>query len=307
MNLEVNPPLAGHEGRSHDVKHSLQEVVDTAIGVGQRTWVVSPEEAFQRVMRYLIIIVILPDKAGPIWNSIKHWGDTERGIAMDCLQLDKVLKANDQYWNNVAIKLNTRLGGCNFTAESPVMHQLKTQPFMIMGADIGHPGPGEQKPSITSLTFSYDKNTTQYVALTSIQLPRMEIILDLEYFITKVMLVYAGRNPPLTRIIFFRDGVLEGKNNPHKGNCPPGSVINSEITHPNIRDFYLQSHGAIQGTSRSSHYIVLKDDNFNFNLQVIQELSYALCHVHTKATHSMSIPALVYYDGRGVMFNPRRL
>ncbi|KIM49646.1 hypothetical protein M413DRAFT_113312 [Hebeloma cylindrosporum] len=348
LGIEVNPPLAGHEGRSHDVKRSLQEVVDTAIGVGQRTWGVSPEEAFQRVMRYLIIIVILPDKAGPIRNSVKHWGDTERGIATNCLRLDKVLKANDQYWNNVAIKLNARLGGCNSTAESPVMHQLKTQPFMIMGADVGHPGPGEQKPSITSLTFSYDKNATQYVALTSIQPPRMEIISDLEHFITKAMLVYAGRNPPPTRIIFFRDGVSEGEyeqvaqqeikaitdaidklwasknikvakplltfivvgkrhhavffpavapppNDPHKGNCPPGSVIDSEITHPTVRDFYLQSHGAIQGTSRSSHYIVLKDDNFNFNLQVIQELSYALCHVYAKATRSVSIPAPVYY------------
>ena len=77
------------------------------------------------------------------------------------------------------------------------------------------------------------------------------------------------------------------RNDPNKGNCPPGSVIDSEITHPTVSDFYLQSHGAIQGSkytyfllycdlmpivlllaSRSSHYIVLKDDNFNFNLQV---------------------------------------
>ena len=54
-----------------------------------------------------------------------------------------------------------------------------------------------------------------------------------------------------------------------------------------MRDFYLQSHGATQGSkwtylfvcydtmlsvllsaSRSLHYIVLRDDNFNFDLQV---------------------------------------
>lgn len=109
------------------------------------------------------------------------------------------------------------------------MHQLKGAPFMIMGknpttlmiyllnstcfvgADVGHPGPGEQKPSITSLTFSYDVNATQYVALTGIQAPRLEIIADLEEYVRKAMLFYAGRNPPPTRLIFFRDGVSEGE------------------------------------------------------------------------------------------------
>ena len=38
------------------------------------------------------------------------------------------------------------------------------------------------------------------------------------------------------------------RNDPHKGNCAPGSVIDSDITHPSVRDFYLQSHGAIQGS-----------------------------------------------------------
>ncbi|KIM49616.1 hypothetical protein M413DRAFT_112755 [Hebeloma cylindrosporum] len=82
---------------------------------------------------------------------------------------------------------------------------------LFVGADVGHPGPGEQKPSITSLAFSYNKNATQYVALTSIQPPRMEIIQDLKRFVTRAIEMYARRNPPPTRLFFFRDGVSEGE------------------------------------------------------------------------------------------------
>jgi hypothetical protein len=39
----------------------------------------NPEEVTQRVMTYLIIIIILPENGGPIRNTVKHWGDTERG------------------------------------------------------------------------------------------------------------------------------------------------------------------------------------------------------------------------------------
>ena len=107
-----------------------------------------------------------------------------------------------------------------------------------------------------------------------------------------------------------------------KGNAFAGSLVDSDITHPNVLDFYLQSHAAIQGSkflapffefchfcrlimgvlaSRSSHYIVLRDDNFRSyskpelgGLAMIQDLSFTLCHVYAKATRSVSIPAPVY-------------
>ncbi|CAG8594399.1 4778_t:CDS:10 [Diversispora eburnea] len=48
------------------------------------------------------------------------------------------------------------------------------------------------------------------------------------------------------------------------GNCLPGTVVDSNITHPTEFDFYLQSHAGLQGTSRPTHYHVLHDEN-NFN------------------------------------------
>ncbi|KAG0083426.1 hypothetical protein BGZ93_001816 [Podila epicladia] len=45
------------------------------------------------------------------------------------------------------------------------------------------------------------------------------------------------------------------------GNCRAGTVVDSVITHPTEFDFYLQSHGGLQGTSRPTLYHVLLDEN----------------------------------------------
>jgi len=82
--LTINKPLS----------QCLQEVLDTAISVAQQRFGGNPGEVAQRVMKYLIIIVILPDKAGPIRNSVKHWGDTERGELL--LLLNSCLLAADK-------------------------------------------------------------------------------------------------------------------------------------------------------------------------------------------------------------------
>lgn len=53
---------------------------------------------------------------------------------------------------------------------------LSANMMLYPGADVGHPGPGVAKPSVTGLVFSYDGGVTRYAALTEIQQPRVEII-----------------------------------------------------------------------------------------------------------------------------------
>lgn len=45
------------------------------------------------------------------------------------------------------------------------------------------------------------------------------------------------------------------------GNCPAGTVVDTEVVSPTEFDFYLQSHAGILGTSRPAHYNVLYDEN----------------------------------------------
>ncbi|KAG8692302.1 hypothetical protein FRC09_011314, partial [Ceratobasidium sp. 395] len=78
------------------------------------------------------------------------------------------------------------------------------------------------------------------------------------------------------------------------GNCQPGTVVDSHITHPAIWDFYLQSHPGLKGTSAPSHYTVLHDDK-GYSADRLQSLAHSLCHIYARSTRSVSIPAPVYY------------
>ncbi|OAQ28263.1 Piwi-domain-containing protein [Linnemannia elongata AG-77] len=78
------------------------------------------------------------------------------------------------------------------------------------------------------------------------------------------------------------------------GNCVAGTVVDTVITHPTEFDFYLQSHGGLQGTSRPTLYHVLMDEN-KFTSDALQSLTYRLCHVYARCPKSVSIVPAVYY------------
>ncbi|XP_067047269.1 protein argonaute-2-like isoform X2 [Acropora muricata] len=93
-----------------------------------------------------------------------------------------------------------------------------------------------------------------------------------------------------TRLFCENDRDASGK----ARNVPPGTTVDSGITHPYEFDFYLCSHYGIQGTSRPMHYHVLYDDN-NFTSDSLQQLTYQLCHVFARCTRSVFMPAPAYY------------
>lgn len=88
-------------------------------------------------------------------------------------------------------------------------------------------------------------------------------------------------------------------------NIPPGTTVDTDITHPTDHDFYLCSHAAIQGTSHPCHYYVLWDDN-QLSADDVQTLSYQLCHVFFRCNRSVSYPAPAYY-AHHVAFHARAL
>ncbi|KAH7929773.1 Piwi-domain-containing protein [Leucogyrophana mollusca] len=274
-----------------------------------------------------LILVILPSNAADIRLAVKQWGDVINGISTQCVREDKVTKAvgkNDsQYCNNVALKINAKLGGVNSMPRSSALNKLAAAPYMIVGADIGHPGPGvNTQPSVASLVFSHDRYAVEYSAFIAIQRPRLEKIVffrdglsegeyeavgkaeikEIEDAIDAVWTRYkvTSPKPPITFIVvgkrhhvrFFPKQQNEGD---RSGNCPAGFVADQGIGNPVAQDFYLQSHGGLLGTSRPSHYVVLRDDIYKGNTDDLQELAFTLCHAYARATRSVSIPAPVYY------------
>lgn len=85
-----------------------------------------------------------------------------------------------------------------------------------------------------------------------------------------------------------RDGVGRARN------IPPGTTVDTVVTHPVDFDFFLCSHAGIQGTSKPAHYYVVHDDA-NFTSDDLQKLSYYLCHTYARCARSVSIQAPVYY------------
>ncbi|CAF2623092.1 unnamed protein product [Rotaria sp. Silwood2] len=77
-------------------------------------------------------------------------------------------------------------------------------------------------------------------------------------------------------------------------NVQPGTVVYTDIVHPQGFDFYLNSHAAIQGTSRPILYHVLYDE-IGFSSDEIQSLTYYLCHSDVRCTKAVSVPAPVHY------------
>jgi eukaryotic translation initiation factor 2C len=77
-------------------------------------------------------------------------------------------------------------------------------------------------------------------------------------------------------------------------NIPPGTVVDSVITHPKEFDFYLCSHWGVKGTSRPTHYHVLWDEN-RFTSDELQKLVYNLCFTFVRCTKPISLVPPAYY------------
>nr|CCA27516.1 Argonaute2 (AGO2) putative [Albugo laibachii Nc14] len=85
------------------------------------------------------------------------------------------------------------------------------------------------------------------------------------------------------------------KDTDRSGNVKAGTVVDTEICHPLEHDFFLMSHGGIQGTSRPTHYHVLLDE-IGFTADELQVLTYRLCYTFARCTRSVSMVPSAYYS-----------
>ncbi|GAA6042866.1 hypothetical protein JCM8097_007198 [Rhodosporidiobolus ruineniae] len=109
-------------------------------------------------------------------------------------------------------------------------------------------------------------------------------------------------NPKLTYVICAkRHNVRLFAANPNNqgdvdrtGNLPPGTVVDSTITHPFAFDFYLQAHAGLKGTAKATKYVCLLDEN-KFGSDHLQKLVNSLCYGFARATRSVSLVPVAYY------------
>lgn len=176
-----------------------------------------------------LLIIILPDMSGS-YGRIKRLCETELGVITQCCAPRNVQKGGKQYLENLALKINVKVGGRNTVLEDALNKRiplLTDLPTIVFGADVTHPSPGEDaSPSIAAVVASMDwPEVTKYKCLVSSQGQREEIITDLFTevkdphkgivrggMIRELLVSFfkaTGSKP--SRIIFYRDGVSEGQ------------------------------------------------------------------------------------------------
>ncbi|PHH65610.1 hypothetical protein CDD81_2045 [Ophiocordyceps australis] len=78
------------------------------------------------------------------------------------------------------------------------------------------------------------------------------------------------------------------------GNPLPGTLVEREVTHPFMWDFYLNSHAAIQGTARPVHYHIILDE-MGVPANDFQKMIYHQCYTYARSTTPVSLHPAVYY------------
>ncbi|KAI5790683.1 Piwi domain-containing protein [Peziza echinospora] len=90
---------------------------------------------------------------------------------------------------------------------------------------------------------------------------------------------------------FFPGKPSDGDKN---GNCLPGTIIERDVTDPQEYDFYLNSHKAIQGTARATHYYVIHDET-GIPVDDFQAICNNMCYTYIRSTTAVSLIPPVYY------------
>lgn len=121
------------------------------------------KRAVKRVLRSgnpTFILVLLHFRDAKLYPGIKRICDVEFGVHSVTIVLNKVLKNKgpQQYYANVSLKLNQKLGGINHILDAESTTWLTKECTMLVGMDVTHPGPSSRSgtPSIAAVVATTD-------------------------------------------------------------------------------------------------------------------------------------------------------
>jgi eukaryotic translation initiation factor 2C len=137
-------------------------------------------ERFGDMKSISFILVLLQKKDDFIYPGIKRLCAVKFGVRSQCLLLDKAMtdgRRQDQYLSNVALKVNTKLGGINHRIGGDALGWLHREPTILVGIDVTHPGPSSVPgtPSIAGVVASVDKDFVQFPASLRLQKSKQEV------------------------------------------------------------------------------------------------------------------------------------
>ena len=162
----------------------------------------------------MVLVVIPSGDATVVYNRIKYICDVKEGLINICVVDTKFARANDQYFANVGLKVNLKLGSCNHVLDPSELGIISAKETMFVGIDVTHPSPGSSStaPSVAGIVGSVDEWLAQWPADMRIQQARKEMVDALDDLLQGCLRRWQGRNRSLPRnIIIYRDGVSESQ------------------------------------------------------------------------------------------------
>ena len=163
-----------------------------------------------------LVLIILPVAHTLLYNRIKHIGDVKLGIHTICVVGSKFAKLQPQYFANVALKFNLKLGGTNHLVDSQKLGIINEDKTMVVGIDVTHPSPGSASnaPSVAGMVASVNRWLGQWPADLRIQESRVEMVAELDSMLKSRLLLWQTQGSHKVfpeNILVYRDGVSEGQ------------------------------------------------------------------------------------------------
>lgn len=129
MNVDQTPPKFAVAELPRKIPNDpIRMAIRAAVQAALRTMVPKPT----------VVLVMLSSGDRHVYSGIKHLCDVLLDLPTVCVQVGKIRKEKGQlqYFANVALKLNMKMGGVNHTLEHRNSTWLNQEPTMLVGMDV---------------------------------------------------------------------------------------------------------------------------------------------------------------------------
>nr|XP_024216100.1 protein argonaute-2 isoform X2 [Halyomorpha halys] len=220
---------------------------------------------------YEVVLVVMPN-SGIFYGKIKQIAELQVGILTQCLKSSTVKNLDLSIMNNLLLKLNAKLNGNSFNIKYSLWPKYFIRPVLVVGAFVNVNEP------IRNPGFPY---------IASVMEEEVKMIRE------GCASLHPLYKPSLTFIDVTRNHPAMFLPN-KQTNIPAGTVVDSSIVHPNEVEFFLMSDVSYLGTPRPTKYHLLMDES-HLSEDDIQEITFYLCHLSCRCTHTVPFPVQVYY------------
>lgn len=151
----------------------------------------------------LIVVFVDGRKRSPLYNEIKRCGDCILGVPTQVIASEfhkHSCHHKNTHVNTLAFKVNAKLGGRNMKLHQHTfsgLHSLQRRTWAAFGADVTHPDPGDDSPSLAAVVGSVDYCCTRFRASMRQQTPREKIVQDLASMVSELLAAYMHANKSL--------------------------------------------------------------------------------------------------------------